>query len=172
MPLELEVTAARYVLGVATGPDLVRAAEISLLAGLESVSLACLAGETDPILSDAGPLFESAMRELSIEIPDKNKACWDLIGHHMTRIAEKKVKPSEGVQTIMDEVYYAAGLDEQAREHGGDSHDLDQILDDFCSIGDVLEHPYGVCCEGKCGPEAAEGYLLRDAEEWLRKHGS
>lgn len=175
MALELELVAARYRLGVLSGSDLVLAAEASLLAGTESESLARLAGETDPIMSDVAPLFERALGELSIELPNKDKACWDLLRHHMGRIANKEQNPRAGVRAILEEVYYPGGLYKQENEYVGDSHDLHRILGYFYGIDDIEARPHEVSCDGKYGAEAietAEAHIRRLAEEWVREHGT
>ena len=60
----LELEAARYRLGLVTGQSLVQAAMATLSEGVSTVDIAYLAGETDPLLRDAGPLFEKALDEL------------------------------------------------------------------------------------------------------------
>ena len=175
MSNELEIEAARYRLGVATGQDLVRAAEAAMLAGIESETLVHLAIETDPIMSDVGPLFERTLLELSIEIPGEGEACWALLRHHMLRIATREVNPRAGAQAILDEVYYPGDLYEQAREYIGDSHDLHHILGNLYGIDDLLERPEEVSFDGKYGAEAIaamEAHLHELAVKWLREHGA
>ena len=175
MPTKLIFEAARHRLGLTSGLDLVKAAEAAMLAGAESEALVLLAGEVDPIMSDAAPLFERVLRDLRIDVPDASTACWILLRHHIERIANNRVKPREGVQAILNEVYFPGGLYEQTAEFIGDSHDIHHMLGYFYGIDDIKERPHDVSCDGKFGAEAiaaVEAHIRELATNWLTEHGT
>lgn len=174
MTATLDLEAARYRLGVSTGHDLVQAAEASMLAGEESFSLALLASEVDPIMSDAGPLFERALSELGVDVPELDAACWIVLHHLVTRIAEGEVRPRDGVQAILTDVYDPGGLYQGAGECLGDSHGIGEMLAYFYGLDDIATRPAEVSCDGKYGAEAiarVEAYIREHAEQWLVEHG-
>ncbi len=171
---QLDLQTARYRLGLATGPDLVLAAEESVLAGAASDAMILLAGEVDPIMSDAAPLFERALIDLGIEVPEPGQACWVVLRHHIARIAEQVVSPRVGCQAILDEVYHPGDLHEQVEEYAGDSHGIHEMLGYFYGIDDILERPHEVSCDGEFGSSAirAVEIHIRDlAVKWLKQHG-
>jgi len=173
MSAKLELEAARHQLGLTSGVDLVKVAEASILAGSESESLVLLAGEVDPIMSDAAPLFERGLRDLHIDVPDTGTACWVVLRHHIERIASNDVNPREGVQAILNEVYYPGGLDEMTDEFMGDSHDIHHMFGYYFGIDDIMERPDEVSCDGKFGAEgiaAVEARIRGLAIKWLTDH--
>lgn len=72
--------------------------------GLDSASLRLLAGETSPIMSDAGPLFEKCLAELGFVAPNKNEALLALAKHCAQEIVDGNVTPYEGAGRICREV--------------------------------------------------------------------
>jgi hypothetical protein len=171
----LELEAARYRLGLVTGRSLVQAAMATLSEGLSTVHIACLAGETDPLLRDAGPLFEKALDELGVPLPDVGQARWTLLRYHIQRMVNEEVDPRSGVKAIIDEVYHSSHFHEQDKEYAGDSIGIQALLGNYYAFDELLERPLEVSCDGKFGAEAVtalENHLLDDAREWLKVYGT
>jgi len=75
-----------------------------LESGLDTYSLRILAGETDPSLAETGPLFERALHELGVAIPDQVSAGWQIALWHAGRILDEAITPHTGAASIWDEV--------------------------------------------------------------------
>jgi hypothetical protein len=169
----LNVEAARYRLGISASRDLVESALAALMSGTTSDSLAVLAGETNPTLADCGPLFQSALRELSILMPSRGDAIWILLHYHLARIAKLEVPPQAGMRLVLNEVYFPADLYSQSCGTLGDSHGLADLLGYFYGLDDIAERPSEVSCDGLYGASAVvavEGHLVRLARDWVATH--
>jgi hypothetical protein len=166
----LQIAAARHLLGVLTSAELVRVADEALEQGVYSDSLGQLATTTDPVMADVGPLFQKALRELRISLPDEDQAIWLLLRHLIGRIADGSIPPREGVQSVIREVYYPANLHERTTKYVGDSHGIEQLLGNFYAYDDLEARPTEVSCAGKYGQEAIQELgrlIVREAKKWM-----
>jgi hypothetical protein len=93
----LQQAAARCAVGWISGEELKAIADNALNRGIYSYSLGELATLINPILSEAGPLFESALEELCIPIPPKRNAIMAVAASCMRGILEGTVNPEVGL---------------------------------------------------------------------------
>jgi hypothetical protein len=171
---EMRSAAARYVLGVATGRDLVRAADSLMDQGIVTPSLVELATCCDPIMSDAGPLFEKALSELREQLPDRDTATWHLVRQHIGKIACGETPPREGVAALVREVEQNSRSTLRSIRYVGDSHDLQDLIGAYYGLDDLGDRPNEVSYEGKYGQEAIQAlqhHMVDLAREWIAKHG-
>jgi hypothetical protein len=171
---EIQVAAARYVLGVATGNDLVWAADRAVDRDHITPSLAELASRRSPIMSDAGPLFEMALRELQWTLPDRDTATWHVIRHHVGRIARGETPPRTGIAAVIREVEQNPKSTLRCIRWVGDSHDLQNLIGAYYGFDDLEARPDEVSCEGKYGREAVEAlenHMIGLARKWIAEHG-
>lgn len=171
---DLQTAAARYVLGVLPSSELPRIADSALERDLYSVSLGELATMTRPVMADAGPLFESALRELEISIPSPEEAVWILFRYHIGRIASRRVPPREGLRAILREVYYPAELYSESQRYTAASYDIRDFVGPYYAYDDLAERPTEVSFEGRYGEEAVRALdeaVVRLAQEWALRHG-
>ncbi len=99
-----ESTAA-YVLRILPPESLPAVCVVALEAGLDSASLAVLAGESarsDP--SELRALFEAAIRELGLPLPSPIEAAEVLKRHYATQVATGTLPPKQGADLIVERV--------------------------------------------------------------------
>jgi len=103
--MDIKLLAAYWSLGQLNSEALPRLAQEALENGLDSPSIRMLAGEQNPIMSDAAPVFEQALVELSVDIPTKREAAIQIAQHHAEAIVSGKISPAEGARRIIGEAY-------------------------------------------------------------------
>lgn len=96
--------AAFYKLSLLPSKVLPELATHWLTEGLDTHSLVLLAGETDPIMSDVGPLFESALRELDLALPAQAPATITALEVYVRKIATRAINPWEAMDRIEDDL--------------------------------------------------------------------
>lgn len=96
----MKKAAARYRLDLAYTQDLIDAAHATLDRGTYSYSLGELATIKRSTFSECAPLFEAALKELGIEVPDVQKAVDELVLDYCVRMFERRVEPFNIVQEI------------------------------------------------------------------------
>jgi hypothetical protein len=70
--VNLEIAYIKYTRGLLTSPQLPVIATQALARGYDSSSLVLLALQSEPVMAEAGPLFEAAMGELGVKLPEKS----------------------------------------------------------------------------------------------------
>jgi len=170
--LDLQVIAARYVLGELSTCELARIADALLDQGIYSPAVGELATTRDLILADAGPLFEQVLQDLHAEIPSREDAVWILLRHHIGRIAYEDVAPRAGLRLVLD-VYNRADLQAQSRAYVGDSHGIQQLIGAYWEYDDLEVRPVGESLEPRAEAlQALDEAVVRLATEWVGEHGA
>jgi hypothetical protein len=98
---ELDISAARYVLGQIPSSELVRLADKMLNHGVFSEGFANLWNLSDITMSEVAPLFEAALRELGVSRPSRAEAQRLLVAEILTQIVSKRVEPTKGLLDFM-----------------------------------------------------------------------
>ena len=111
----LRLAAARHVLGLALGDELVQAAHDALDSGVYSYSLGELAANTAKHWSDRESLFLSALAELEIAIPDPSDALKTVLADLLRPVAEGTKDPVGALRRLFDEVYLPLTWDRSGR---------------------------------------------------------
>lgn len=111
----LRLTAARLALGEQPTEELPAIATDALLRGLDSPSLREAAGASASDVRDARDLFEAALAELGVEMPDEQDALWILVRDTLQRIVEGAVPPLAGAQWIWGHAYWRTTLEGDLR---------------------------------------------------------
>lgn len=154
-----------------------------MMDGLESESLVLLAGESDPSLSDAVPLFEQALDELGLGMPDDKAARWTLARHVLEGVATGEVEPEAGVGGLYWQIADPLHRGSEWEEFG-ESLDLDEIFGTLLSLDDIPEPPRPFWLFGRRRAEfrrrrqefvdefvaQVEARLKVLAAEWLERH--
>jgi hypothetical protein len=167
------VAAARYSLGVATSEELVETADETLAHGTYTLALGELAGTTNPVMADVGPLFERSLQELGVAHFSKEDAVWVLLRHYIGRIAQGMALPRVEFRRVLQGVYYPAELYQKSAKHVGDSHGLDQMIGCFYGYDDLEACPTEISFAGKYGDDAVlalDDEFVRQAKSWLEKY--
>jgi hypothetical protein len=130
-------------MGVLPTSEMVRIANALLERGDYSSVLGELATLRNPVMADAGPLFEQALEELGAHVPSRDTAIWVLLRHHIGQIAAGSLSPRDGLRGMV-ELCDQAHLYAETREYVGDSHGLERLLAFFHGYADVEERPTDV----------------------------
>jgi hypothetical protein len=107
-----------------------------------------------PKIDDAGPVFEQMLSEQQVELPTKDEAVNVLIRHHLQSIVRSERRPREGLQAMMDEVYWPVVINEKVNKYVGDSRGLEHLISMYWACDDLVARPSEVSCDGKYGAEA------------------
>jgi hypothetical protein len=160
----LRIAAARHVLGIASTEELQRAADELLDQGLHTHSLGELATRPGLILSDAGPLLKSALRELGVPLPSEDDAINNLLEYHVRAIIEAE-KP---VYTALSSLYFDLHLPTERARDLRYSRDIDDFISAYFGYDDLEDRT------GQRGPTTADARdreIVELAIEWNRQHG-
>ena len=103
MPISaLDVARAKFALGTLMSADLPVLATNLLADGLDTPAIRALAGVAQPTLSEAGPLFERVMLELTLPPFGKQQALRVLVRQYAEAIVAGEIAPYEGAMKIWD----------------------------------------------------------------------
>lgn len=84
-----------------------------------------------------GEAFERAMQCIGIDIPDYEKAVWNILHYHILRIAKEEVDPIDGVAMLWNDVdsnYFF----QRSEKWFGDSHDVGYFYGIYSDYQDEL----------------------------------
>src|SRR5262249_16206772 len=151
---DLIAVAARYVLGLVTPESLVQAADSLLQEGCDTPAAIELVIVEPPKIHDAGPVFEQMLSEQQVELPTKDEAVNILIRRHLQSIVQNGCRPREGLQAMMDEVYWPVVVNEKVNKYVGDSRGLEHLISMYWAYDDLVARPSEVSCAGKYVAEA------------------
>lgn len=99
-------------------------------------SLGELCGISNPIMSDVGPLFEQAMKELGLEEPGKLEAANIIVLKTLEQIVRKNIDPVEGASFLYWEVYDKLTEEYPDKKYVGDNLGLEHI---FCWLREIWD---------------------------------
>lgn len=94
--------------------DLITPGQLALLGlewleqGLDTYTLRILAGEDSSdraSMPDIGPLFERALHELGVSMPEKQVAAWQVARYYARQITEGHLSPQDGADRIWRDAY-------------------------------------------------------------------
>lgn len=127
---------ARYVLGILSSDAVVDLANEWLEAGLYSSSLGELCTVTAPVMSDVGPLFVSAMRELGVVSPTKIEAARLLVWTTLERVSTGCSNPVEEAEFLYWDVHHALASELPDKTYVGDNLGLENV---FCWLREIWD---------------------------------
>jgi len=169
---DLQLAAARYILGDLPSDELARIADALLDQGVYSLAIGELATTRHPLMADAGPLFEQALQDLNVEMPSHEEAVWVLLRHHIGRIAYEDVAPRDGLQFMLD-VYDRAHLNANSHTYVGDSHGIERLIGAYWAYEDLLARPAGQALETHSEEiRDLDDVVVRAATEWVGERGA
>jgi hypothetical protein len=130
--------AAEYTLGMLSSDDLHRVATERLVQGVDSQSLACLAGA---IRCDAPAelreLFEAGLNECAVVVPNRLEAAHELKLHFAELVAQQKLAPARGAAKIVDLYYAVHTLLPPPEKYAGDTFGIADLLGLYYALDDV-----------------------------------
>jgi hypothetical protein len=156
---ELQLQGVRLSAGLATSDDLRRVADTALNLGLYSPSLAEAALFSENDLIELGPAYKNALKELHINhATEKEEIIWYLLRHYIAEIGQGEIKPSEGVEKLLHDVYYHFDLYDRSVRCIGDSHHIEGILGEYFQLEDF----------GTDRHAEIEAAILSECMDWLQ----
>jgi hypothetical protein len=108
--MDLNIAAAWLALGRLRSEDAIATASSALDRGVYSESLGLLLYE-QPVWSEVGSLFATALSELGIPVPPRNEASLTIAREYARQIMAGETSPYEGARRIWWEVANEPGAD-------------------------------------------------------------
>jgi hypothetical protein len=100
----LRLVAARLALDLLRSDEMVRVADDLLSTGVYAYPLGELATTRYPVMTEVGPLFTAALKELGVCVPSREEAARTLVEPYLCEIAEGAA-PSRPFRCLMAEIY-------------------------------------------------------------------
>ncbi len=127
---------ARLVLGKLSSEKIVELANEWLETGIYSESLGELCTMKTPMMSDVGPLFSSAMKELGIPVIGKKEAAVLLTQSVLRRVSDGCSNPVEEAEFLYWDVHHQILNEAPDRKHVGDNLGLEYL---FCWLREIWD---------------------------------
>jgi len=163
MKTNLQLQGVRLAAGLASSEDLQNVSDQALNSGIYSPSLTETALFSENTLDELAPHYRSALNELQIDYPtDEEEIIWYLLRYYIGAVDSGELKPSEGGEKILQEVYYHFNLYERSDKYVGDSHHIESILADYYAFDDLGP---------KRDPEI-QASILNECRKWLQRYNS
>ncbi len=108
--MDLNIVAARLAMGKLTSEEAIAAASAALDRGAYSESLGLMMFE-EPLWSEVGPLFTTALSELGIPVPPRDEASLSIAREYARQIIAGETSPYEGARRIWWELANEPGAD-------------------------------------------------------------
>lgn len=129
LKIDLNQAAAFYVLGHLSGQELVQIALHNLDSTPQNHSLGLLAGETEPQISEVGPLFEQCLAENQIAIPTMRDAGLVVAKFFAQKIVSGELAPYNGAREIWEKAYNCVDGLEQLGPFVYAASEIEELLD-------------------------------------------
>jgi hypothetical protein len=169
----LTYEAARYAYGTMNTREMQQLVNKLIDEGIfEDVFLDVIWPEVDT-RERVGAAFVRAMRCIGVNIPDYEKAVWDILRYHNLRIARAEVDPLEGTISMINGTYWHYDFHAKTKKYLGDSHGIEKFIGIYWGYDDLLAEPETISYKGKYGDEAIEELktlALSESRKWLEKY--
>lgn len=164
---------ARFVLGKLSSDAIVRLANQWIDSGLYTEALGELCMIKSPVMSEVGPMFASAMKELGIGCPSRLEAAMLLVRVGMERVSRGCATPVEEAEYLYWDVHHEVSDINPDKEYVGDSLGLGSV---FCWLREIWDCRDGsmILYHTELPRHEAEKkfieHLKEAAAEWLKKN--
>lgn len=168
IPIE---ASALYQLDMLKSSDLVEVAEEWLMQDFDSPSIVTLAGVMNPVMSEVGPLFESCLEELGIQIPDENRSVKIVLHRYLEQIKSGTVTPFDGMRSIDEDIYRRVWF-EGCEEYVGEILGLEHMYKWYRELQDAADGSmlsYYNDLPKEVAIRKFEEHLKEEAEKVLKK---
>jgi len=136
--VNLRLLAAKYTLGMLPSDDLPGIATDLLVEGVESQSIACLAGSArcdSP--AERRELFEAGLKECAVVVPGRLEAAHALKIHLAEQVAHQTLDPAQGAAKIVNLYSAVYELLPPSEKYAGESFDIANLLGLYYSLDDI-----------------------------------
>lgn len=169
---ELQLTAAKFALGLTQSWEIPPVADRALSNGEYSPALAELADIINPIRSEVEPLLLKALVEMGLSVPSKADAAWLTARHCIKQIASN-AEALRAALSLLKETSYAVRDVLPDKKYRGENLDLGGLIGIYWSYTEPDEN----CYRGRVIADEVERCAILDslareeAREWLNRHG-
>jgi hypothetical protein len=169
--LELQLTAAKFVLGLVDSWDIPPVANRALSNGEYSPALAELAALGNPIMSDVAPLFITALAEMGLQALPRADSAW-LIARHCTEIIASNAESLRAALFLLKETSYAVRDVLPDKQYVGDNLDVASLIGNYWSYMAPNENCYKgrVITDETKRQAILDSFARKDARGWLERH--
>jgi hypothetical protein len=169
---ELRIAAAKYALDAIPSWELSELANRLFDIRLTARAAVELATLREPIMAEAGPLFERILEAEQVTRPSKDEALWTLLRHYIGAIANGSATPRSGLGPMMSVLRIAEKMGFQATEYVGDSHDIQSLVGAYWSYEDIDDAARVVTYQGADEErKSLDIEVVQRAKEWMTTHG-
>jgi hypothetical protein len=171
---ELGYLAARLAFGKVTAEEIRETVDTLLSEGIYCDEFVTITDANPPTLDEVLEPFRTYLRREGIALPDKDRAVWLILHHHLERITAGTIPAYEGLRGIINDVYWDYDFQGQTKEFLGDSHGIAPLMGLYWGRDDLLDRPTEVSCNGKYGEEALREHdreIRKAAKAWMEEFG-
>jgi len=167
-----EVAISHYKLGKLSSSEIVDLANSWLEDGVYTDSLNYIVMEQSPLMVDVAPLFESAIRELGLEVPGKIEAAKYAARDTIQKMVSGEIDLMVGANFLYCDIHHEIEDELPDGEYLGTNLGLEHI---FCWLREVWDCRDGsmILYHTDLPREQAEAkfleHLKEEAEKWLAK---
>lgn len=131
-----QVAISHYKLGKLSSKSIVSLANAWLEDGIYTDSLNYIVMESNPLMVDVGPLFESAIKELGLEIPTKVEAAQFAAKDTIQKMVSGEIDLMEGANFLYWEVHHEVTDELPDGKYLGSNLGLEHI---FCWLREIWD---------------------------------
>jgi len=171
---DLQYLAARLAFDKVTADEIRDTVDTLLSEGVFCDEFLTVIDSDPPTLEEVLVPFQVYLRREGVALPDKDRAVWLILHHHIGQIAAGTVAPYGGLKCIINDVYWDYDFQGQTKEFLGDSHGIQQLVGLYWGRDDLLDRPTEVSCNGKYGEEALREHdqeVRKAAKVWMEEFG-
>jgi hypothetical protein len=131
-----ELAISHYMLGKLTSKSIVGLANSWLENGIYTDSLNFILMETNPVMVDVGPLFESVIKELGLEVPTKVEAAKFVAKDTVQKMVSGEIDLMEGANFLYWEIHHEVIDELPDGKYLGSNLGLEHI---FCWLREIWD---------------------------------
>jgi hypothetical protein len=125
---KLEYIAARIAFGNINADKIKLTVDSLLNEGVYSDDFIGIMDSKPARLDEVLPPFIAYLQHEGIPIPTIDDAVWQLIAHHVNRIASGEADPIEELQELISDVYWDYDFHPHTKKYKGDSHGIEYLV--------------------------------------------
>ena len=165
-----DIAISHYKLGQLSTNSIVDLADLWLEEGIYTDSLNYIVMEQNPLMADVGPLFERAIKELGLAVPDKVEAAKIAAKDTIQKMVSGEIDLIEGANFLYWDIHHEITDELPDGEYLGTNLGLEHI---FCWLREIWDCRDGsmILYHTDLPREEAERkfleHLKHEAEKWL-----
>ena len=126
--VNLKYIAAKIAFGTVNADEIQAVIDSLLADGSYSDEFIDIMDSNPARLDEVLPPFTTYLYREKISIPSKDKAVWQLIEYHVSRIASEISDAFEELKALISDVYWDYDFHSQTKRYLGDSHGIEHLI--------------------------------------------